>query len=219
MLNALWSCPEKAREVRDIIQGSQKTGAVDEAHLMAILQAVRKLAIAKGHYVELIYEDGNEVGVAPSPPQVGGTILFRHSPTVAFISASQVTKRAADMAVARYRARMKHMMRDSGFSQMRIPALNLKTAKLPVFAMTEDDGTPIRQHSIPRVTHSLPPSRVRLNAFPNLRPHVAHGRYVVGWHFVPAYIRVCLKHFPPFSALDVTWMKHPGRGFMYLEAT
>ena len=43
---------------------------------------------------------------------------------------------------------------------------------------------------------------------------------MVGWHFVPCYIRSCLKYFVPVSALDVAWMKaSPGRGSMYLEAT
>ena len=45
-------------------------------------------------------------------------------------------------------------------------------------------------------------------------------RYMVGWHFVPGYIRACLKHFAPVSAVDVAWMKaSPGRGSMYLEGT
>ena len=44
-------------------------------------------------------------------------------------------------------------------------------------------------------------------------------RYIVGWHFVPGYIRSCLKHFVPVSAVDVAWMKAGhGRGSMYLEA-
>ena len=50
MLDTCFGCPEKARLVRDKVQGHSSEG--DDKLVMCIIQAVREQAEEAGHYVE-----------------------------------------------------------------------------------------------------------------------------------------------------------------------
>ena len=59
LLDTSFGCPEKARNVRNFIQGQD--AAVDEGLVMSLLQGVRELAHKSGHYLEFTYESGAQV--------------------------------------------------------------------------------------------------------------------------------------------------------------
>lgn len=59
ILETCFGAGQKARNVRDIIQG--KSAGVDEAMVTFVMQGVQQLARKSGHYVEFIYERAAQV--------------------------------------------------------------------------------------------------------------------------------------------------------------
>ena len=59
VLTTCFGFPEKVREVRNHIQGHER--AVDEGMVMNLIQGVRELAHESGHYLEFMYETGQQV--------------------------------------------------------------------------------------------------------------------------------------------------------------
>ena len=64
MLESCFGQGQKARHVRDIIQG--QSAAVDEGMVTCVMQGLRELAMQRGHYVEFLYERAAQVAVCSS---------------------------------------------------------------------------------------------------------------------------------------------------------
>ena len=61
ILETCFGSGQKARHVRDIIQG--QSAGVDESMVTCVMQGVRELAMKSGHYVEFIYERATQVAM------------------------------------------------------------------------------------------------------------------------------------------------------------